>query len=283
MVKIRLYLNTLRWKQPWSISISIRCDFFFLYNQHVFTTQCVLKKGILIDIWQTAHIRNLPQSGRVGVGVGLRKIFDGVYGSCRILLTKENLVENIPLAKDQFLILSPFLRDFKEFRPKYMYSPSKRNLAKTDENLVPKRRFLGFFIENIPLAKGFRRKYPCLRNFCQKYTLGYGIWERHTPRKVHIRSAPHTHTHTHPSPPHPPPTPFPQIFGHSQHKNANSNFQWGIHQALTNQADIADLINCQWNLFYQHVTNTVMHSCCIKLCSHSMVSVSLFNELMQFY
>ena len=54
------------------------------------------------------------------------------------------------------------------------------------------------------------------------------------------------------------------------------------HSSSTYQADIADLINCQWNLFYQHVTNTVMHSCCIKLCSQFMVSFSLFNELMQF-
>ena len=33
----------------------------------------------------------------------------------RIPLAKENLVENIPLAKDHFLIMSPFLQDFKEF------------------------------------------------------------------------------------------------------------------------------------------------------------------------
>ena len=33
----------------------------------------------------------------------------------RIPLAKENLVESILLAKDNFLIMSPFLRDFKEF------------------------------------------------------------------------------------------------------------------------------------------------------------------------
>ena len=32
-----------------------------------------------------------------------------------IPFAKENLVENIPLAEDTFLILSPFLYDFKEF------------------------------------------------------------------------------------------------------------------------------------------------------------------------
>ena len=55
------------------------------------------------------------------------------------------------------------------------------------------------------------------------------------------------------------------------------------HSSSTYQADMADLINCRWNLFYQHVTITVMHSCCIELCYQFIVSVSLFNELMQFY
>ena len=60
---------------------------------------------------------------------------------------------------------------FIEFQPKY--SLFKRNFPKTDAILVPKCQFLGFFLNNISLAKDFGRKtYPWLRNFCQKYTLG---------------------------------------------------------------------------------------------------------------
>ena len=33
----------------------------------------------------------------------------------RIPLAKEKFVENIPLAKNHFLMMSPFLCDFKEF------------------------------------------------------------------------------------------------------------------------------------------------------------------------
>ena len=33
----------------------------------------------------------------------------------RMPLAKEKLVENIPLAKDYFLAMSPFLLDFEEF------------------------------------------------------------------------------------------------------------------------------------------------------------------------
>ena len=71
-----------------------------------------------------------------------------------------------------------------------------------------------------------------------------------------------------------------KYFSHSQHKNAQLLVR---HSSSTYQADIAELINCQWNLCYQHVTNTVMHNCSIKLCSQFMVPVSLFNGLMQFY
>ena len=85
-------------------------------------------------------------------------------------LAKEILVENIPLAKESFLIMSPFVHDFKELQPKY--SLFKRNFRKTDANLAQKCQFLGIFIKDIPLAKDFGRKiYPWLRNFCQKYTL----------------------------------------------------------------------------------------------------------------
>ena len=55
------------------------------------------------------------------------------------------------------------------------------------------------------------------------------------------------------------------------------------HSSSIYQADIADRINCQWSLFYQHVVITVIRTCCIKLCSRFMVSVPLCNELMQFY
>ena len=104
---------------------------------------------------------------------------------------KEILVENIPLVKEHFLLMSPFLQDFKEFQPKY--SPFKRNFPKVDANLAPKWRFLGGFVKNIPLAKDLGRKiYPWLRNFCKKIhpwlrDLGSKSdpWERHTPSKVH--------------------------------------------------------------------------------------------------
>ena len=77
--------------------------------------------------------------------------------------------KNIPLAKEHFLILSPFLHYFKEFELQYSFG--KRTLAKIDDSLIHKLEFLGIFVKNIPLAKDFRRKiYPRLRNFCQKNT-----------------------------------------------------------------------------------------------------------------
>ena len=57
-----------------------------------------------------------------GGGAVLRKkIWPGCAAPVfdRIPLAKEILVENIPLAKENFLIMSPFLHDFKEFQPKY--------------------------------------------------------------------------------------------------------------------------------------------------------------------
>ena len=74
----------------------------------------------------------------------------------RIPLAKETLVENIPLAKENFLIMSTFLHDFKEFQPKH--SLFKQNFPKTDDNLAPKCQFLGIFVKNIPLAKEFFAK-----------------------------------------------------------------------------------------------------------------------------
>ena len=57
----------------------------------------------------------------------------------RIPSAKEILVKNIPLAKENFLIMSPFLHDFKEFQPKYTLF--KRNFLKTDANLAQKCQF----------------------------------------------------------------------------------------------------------------------------------------------
>ena len=54
----------------------------------------------------------------------------------RIPLAKEILVEDISLAKDNFLIMRPCLHDFKEFQPKY--SLLKRKFPKTDTNLAQK-------------------------------------------------------------------------------------------------------------------------------------------------
>ena len=86
-----------------------------------------------------------PGTGRFGKTL---HVFDGgvqLPFFDRILLAKENLVENIPLAE------GPFLRNFKEFVPKY--SLGKRNFPKTDDNLAPKRQFLGFWK---PLSAGYR-------------------------------------------------------------------------------------------------------------------------------
>ena len=50
-------------------------------------------------------------------------------------LAKEILVENIPMAKEHSLVMSPFLHDLKEFQPQN--SLLKRNFPKTDANLAP--------------------------------------------------------------------------------------------------------------------------------------------------
>ena len=126
-----------------------------------------------------AQVDYSPHTKGQSQGGVLWKIFDGCTTpvfDC-IPLAKEILAENILLAKENFLIMSPFLRDFKEFQPKY--SLLKRNFPKTNANLAPICPFLGVFVKNISLAKDFRRKiYPWLRIFCQKYTLGLGIWSQ---------------------------------------------------------------------------------------------------------
>ena len=88
------------------------------------------------------------------------------WGGCaarvfdRIPLAKEILVENIPLTKENFLIMSPFLHDFKEFQPKY--SLFKINFLKTDTTLAPKCHFFRVFLSKI---------YPWLRTSDEKYIL----------------------------------------------------------------------------------------------------------------
>ena len=79
-------------------------------------------------------------------------------------LAKKILVKNIHLAKEAFLIMIPFLHDFKEFQPKY--SPFKINFPKTDANLAPNYPFLGVFVKNIPLAKDFG--IPLAKDFLPK-------------------------------------------------------------------------------------------------------------------
>ena len=79
----------------------------------------------------------------------------------RIPLAKEILVENIPLAKEHFLVMTPFLHDFKEFQSKK--SLCKWNFTKTDVNLAQKCHFVGGFVKKI---------YPWLRTSKEKYTLG---------------------------------------------------------------------------------------------------------------
>ena len=71
--------------------------------------------------------------------------------SDRIPLAKENLVENTSLVKHHFLILSPFLCNFKEFYPKYSLYKGK----------FPKTKYS--FAQNAN-CQGFSSKvYPWLR------------------------------------------------------------------------------------------------------------------------
>ena len=85
-----------------------------------------------------------------------------------------------------FLIMSPFLHDFKEFQPQS--SLLKRNFSKTNANLATKCHVLGVFVKNTPLAKDFARKiYPWLRNQGSKSD----PWER--PNHTHTHT-PHTHS-----------------------------------------------------------------------------------------
>ena len=99
---------------------------------------------------------------RPGGGGTLKKNWRGCAAPVfdQIPLAKEILVENIPLAKERSLIMSPFLHDFKEFQPKY--SHFKRNFPKTDANLAPNCQFLGSFV----------KIYPWLRTSEEIYTLG---------------------------------------------------------------------------------------------------------------
>ena len=65
------------------------------------------------------------------------------------LLAKENLFENISLAKDHFLIMNPFLHDLMEFYTAYSFC--KQNCLKTHDNLAPpKNNFHVLFFFKIP-------------------------------------------------------------------------------------------------------------------------------------
>ena len=94
----------------------------------------------------------------------LRKLFDKGVAPVWIPLARENLTENIPLAKDHFLIKSPIL-----------YPLGKINFPKTYEHLDPKRPFWGVLIKHIPLAKDSGLKSD--------------PWERHIPSKVFTQIA----------------------------------------------------------------------------------------------
>ena len=94
----------------------------YMHLDHAFTASCN------IGLFKT------PKKKLTGCAA---PVFD------RILLAQEILVENIPLAKEDFLTISTFLPDFKEFQPKY--SLFKRNFPKTDANLAPKWQFLRVF------------------------------------------------------------------------------------------------------------------------------------------
>ena len=90
------------------------------YKQNHSTETALLKvQNDLFFIYLLHFIRG-------GGGGGTPKIF---WQGCaapvfdRIPLAKEILVENIPLAKEHFLIMSPFLHDFKEFQPKIPLFP----------------------------------------------------------------------------------------------------------------------------------------------------------------
>ena len=137
--------------------------------------------GLLLATETEGQNRTLGSRGRRGLE-GTPKIF---WRGCAA-----------PVFDQHFLIMSPFLHDFKEFQPQN--SRFKRNFLKTNANLVPKCHFLWGFVKTIPLAKEFGSKniplveeflpkiHPWLRNLGSKSD----PWERHTPSKVHIRNLP---------------------------------------------------------------------------------------------
>ena len=106
-IGIGIELKKWNWPQPWS------------HHHLIF----IMEMSILLR----QHLYHMTAPG------GTPKNF---WGGCaapvfdRIPLAKEILVENIPLTKENFLIMSPFLHDFKEFQHKY--SLFKINFPKTD-------------------------------------------------------------------------------------------------------------------------------------------------------
>ena len=128
--------------------------------------QNILAVSFIFEMWydwwkQSLGMCTLYRPWGGGGGVLRKKKLTGCAAPVfdQIPLAKELLVENIPLAKVSFLIMSPFLQDFKEFQPKY--SHFKSNFPKIDANLAPECKFLGVLVKNIPLAKDLERKiYP---------------------------------------------------------------------------------------------------------------------------
>ena len=125
----------------------------------------------------------------------LQRAKDGVKRSPKFGQVKFG--RNISLFKSHFLIMSPFLRDFKKFYPK-IFTWSEKFFLKTNDNLTPKHQFPGFSLKkkNIPLPKDFRRKiYPWLRNFATNTPLAEESGLKKWPfgaAKVHITSDPGT-------------------------------------------------------------------------------------------
>ena len=106
-----------------------------------------LKWDNFLSNWPCQHdlISESKRNGTPGGGGTPKNFWRGCAAPFfdRIPLAKEILLENIPLAKENFLIMSSFLHDIKKFQPPN--SLFKRNFPKTDANLAPKCHF--FFLK----------------------------------------------------------------------------------------------------------------------------------------
>ena len=120
----------------------LKLCFYWLWDEPLFISVVTVKQLRLGRLFQYMHssrrchsrCRNPPY-----IPGGYSKKF---WRGCAapvfdwIPLAKEILVENIPLAKENFLIMSPFLHDLKEFQPKYSLN-SLRN-SPLDQSLRPR-------------------------------------------------------------------------------------------------------------------------------------------------